>query len=578
MTLRKRSTLVLALFAVVFTTLCVASYTRESATYDEPLHLATGDLGWQGDHRMDPEHPPFLRLWAALPLTIMGDIKSDLAPIDQISPADWIGIGQFQYAHAFAYLWNDADRMLYRARFMVVLLGVLLGGLLFCWAHEWLGFWPAVGALALYTLEPNILAHSSLVTTDMAVTCFTFGTLYFLWRTTRTLTVGNLAGLAIFFLFAIISKFSALILGPIVFLLLAIHLSRDGSWTKVVSRLARTGIAGGIVVGLALIAWVGIWAVYGFRFNPSVSPDWIYRFQDDPSVFARTPALAHLIAWSDRHHLLPNAFSQGLLFGQAKAQARGAFLAGTISGTGWWYYFPFAFAIKTPVAVLVLLVGALGLVARSWRTFLDTAVFIVLPIAIYLGTAMLQKLNIGARHILPLYPFAILLGTVAIAWLLQRNRKVLVGCVAALVIMEAFEFGRAYPHPLAFFNAFVGGPANGHKYLVDSNLDWGQDLKPLKRWMVDNNVDQINLAYFGTADPAYYGIRQTPLPGAPFFNTDSIAEPKLPGYVAVSATILSGAYGSDAERQLYQPLRNLVPVAIIGYSINVYRIEQPWWK
>ncbi len=567
----------LAIFAVLFTVLCVSSYTRESATWDEPHHVATGVLAWQGDHRIDPEHPPFLRLWAALPLTMMDGIKDQREMLDKISPEDWISVGQFQYSHAFMYLMNDADALLYRARFMVVLLGVLLGCLLFGWLREWLGFWPAVAALTLYCFEPNILANSAIVTTDLAVTCFIFGALYFLWRTTRRLSAGNMAGLTMFVVLAVVSKFSAIILAPIIVALLAIHVVRAGSWAGRTTLPAKAGVAGGIVVWLALISWLAVWGIYGFRFEPSATAGWFYHFQDDPSVVARTPGLARLVAWSDQHHLLPNAFSQGFLFGQAKGQVRGSFLAGTTSGSGWWYYFPYAFAIKTPIAVLALLVAGLTVIGRAWRRFLDTAVFLVLPIVVYLAVAMAQNLNIGLRHILPVYPFVIAIGGAAIAWLLGRSRRTIVAGVAVLVVLDAVEVGRTWPHTLSFFNSFVGGPANGHRYLVDSNLDWGQDLKGLKVWMVGHGVDNINLAYFGSADPAYYGITDTPLPGAPFFESDRIGSARLPGYVAVSATILSGAYGTDAERRFYEPIRNLKPVATIGYSINVYQIDRPWW-
>lgn len=573
-----RSAIVLVVFAALFLFLSLYSYTRQSATWDEPQHITRGYLGWQGDHRLDPEHPPFLRLWAALPLTMMGDIKCDVSVINQVSPIDWVGIGQFQYAHQFLYKMNDADRLLYRARFMIVLLAVLLGALVYCWTRDWLGFWPAVMALALYCFEPNILAHGSLVTTDMAITCFMFGSLYFLWRIARRFSMGNLIGLSLFFVLAVTSKFSSLILGPIIFLLLAIHVSREGSWARKNTRLAKAAIAGGIIVWLALISWLGVWATYGFRFNPSATADWVYKFHEDPTVVARTPRLAPLIAWSDQHRLLPNAFSQGFLLGQAKAQVRGAFLAGQTSGTGWWYYFPYAFAVKTPTALLALLAVGIVIVAQLWRKSLDTAIFVLLPIGFYLGTAMLQKLNIGLRHILPLYPLAIVLCGVAIAWLFRRERKFLIGSLMAVCLMEGIEFSRMYPHPLAFFNSLAGGPENGHNCLVDSNLDWGQDLKGLKQWMLANNVKHINLAYFGTADPAYYDIDQTPLPGAPFFDMNRVAAPQLPGYVAMSSTILSGVYGGEGERSFYAPLRKMEPVAVLGFSINIYHIEKPWWQ
>ena len=559
---------VLFAFAIVFMGLCVYSYTQKSATWDEPQHLVRGCLGWRGDDRFDPEHPPLLRLWDAIPAR---NLKCDPAVIDQVPPDDWAGMGQFQYAQITLYKMNDADRLLYRARFMNVLLGVLLGVLVFAWAYEWLGFWPATGTLTLYTFEPNIMAHSSLVTTDLGSTCLIFGTLYFLWRTCRHLSAGNLTGLIAFFALAIISKFTAALLVPIVCLLLGIWVCRRTPPT----RRAKAGIAAEIIVGLMLVAWLAIWAVYGFRYAPSANPNWLYHFQDSLPFGRELPASAKLAAWADAHRLFPNAFSQGFLLGQIKAQTRGAYLAGAINSTGWWYYFPVAFLIKTPVVLLVLLAGGLIITGKLWRKFLDTPVFIIGPAVLYVGTAMTVGLNIGVRHILPVYPLVILLGASALAWLLRRDKRTIAWGLAGLIGLTGFEFASAYPDPLSFFNILVGGPANGDKYLVDSNLDWGQDLKGLKRWMDANDVRSINLCYFGTADPAYYNISCTLLPGSLLLNSSQM--PQLPGYVAISATNLRGVYFNEQLRQFYAPLLTQTPVTKIGQSILIYRIESPWW-
>ena len=552
-----RTALVLVIFAIVFPTLAIVSYTRKSATWDEPQHLAAGVLALRDDdYRLDPEHPPLLRMWAALPVT-----RAHMEPalIDGENPTDWVAVVQFYFAHKFMYQVNDADRMLYRARFMVVVLGVLLGGLLFCWVKEWLGFWPATMTLACYCLEPNLQAHASLVTTDFGVTVFMFATLYFLWRTCRTWSAGNVGGMTIFFALAIVSKFSALVLGPVVLALLLVHLRRL-KWHRVA----------GAVVLLTAVSWFAVWAVYGFRYAPSRNPTWLFHFDQQAEAKENTPAVARLVGWTDSHRLLPNAFSQGFLLGRMKAQKHSAFFAGRHSTTGWWYFFPAAFAIKTPVALLLLMAGGTALCWRRWRR---EALFIGLPVVFYVGVAMTQPLNIGLRHILPVYPLLLLLVAIGVAELLKRPPAVLV----LIGVLGVAEFARAYPDNLAFFNLFVGGPRNGYRYLVDSNLDWGQDLKGLKVWMDRNDVKHIALSYFGTADPAYYGIQCTHLPGTAFYLENAVTAPQLPGYVAVSATCLQGAYLSEAGRSFYLPLLEREPVARVGNSIFVYRVEQPWW-
>ena len=141
--------------------------------------------------------------------------------------------------------------------------------------------------------------------------------------------------------------------------------------------------------------------------------------------------------------------------------------------------------------------------------------------------------------------------------------------------MLVVEFFSVYPHTLAYFNVLVGGPRGGSRILVDSNLDWGQDLKGLKRWMDEHHVQQIGLSYFGIADPAYYGIKCTRLPGYP--DTPPYPVPQLPGYVAISVTNLRGLSLTEQSRKFYEPFSRTKPVATIGYSIYVYYVERPWW-
>ena len=362
-----------------------------------------------------------------------------------------------------------------------------------------------------------------------------------------------------------------MLLVPSVILLLGIWVIRQAP----AQRRAKAGVAGGILVGLAVVAWAAIWAAYGFRYAPSANPDWLFHFEAGSPFGDHVPAVARLAVWADLHRLFPNAFSQGFLLSQIKAQARGAYLAGTINSTGWWYYFPAAFAIKTPITVLLLLLGGLAITTKLWRKFLDTPVFIVLPAGLYLGIAMTQRLNIGVRHILPLYPLALLLGAVTLAWLLRREPRHRTLGLAAVIAMTVIEFSQIYPDPLAFFNALVGGPAHGDEYLVDSNLDWGQDLKGLKKWMDQHHVELMNLCYFGTADPAYYGIEGPLLPGSGLMNPAQ--RPQLPGYVAISATNLRGVYFPEQLRQLYAPFLTQTPVAKIGRSIFIYYCAGPWW-
>jgi tetratricopeptide (TPR) repeat protein len=146
--------------------------------------------------------------------------------------------------------------------------------------------------------------------------------------------------------------------------------------------------------------------------------------------------------------------------------------------------------------------------------------------------------------------------------------------LAALLAFWGTSYAAAYPHTLTFFSTLAGGPSNGYRYLTDSNLDWGQHLELLKRWMDAGKVRHLNLAYFGTADPAYYGIDCTHLPGAPTFALPQVTKPRLPGYVAISATVASGVYLDPRWRLFYRGFRERTPVADIGHSIKVYWVDR----
>ena len=219
-----------------------------------------------------------------------------------------------------------------------------------------------------------------------------------------------------------------------------------------------------------------------FRYAPSTTPGWVFALHDNPAVQRAVPSIAALVGWIDSYHLLPNAFSEGFLHGQGLVQGRPSFLAGSYSNFGWWYYFPIAFLIKTPLALLALFfMGVVSSVRRGRLLSLDGEAFLVVPIVLFLGVAMTSTLNIGLRHILPIYPFVIVLAVVACTRARRRQGEARTGdlrrCCWRLALLE---FASVYPNNLAFFNRAVGGPSNGFRYLADSNLDWGQDLKPLE--------------------------------------------------------------------------------------------------
>lgn len=499
-------------------------------TYDEAMHLAAGySYLATGDFRLEPENPPLTKMLLAAALFIGARIPFRPAPeLWQASEAFAIG-QRFLYCSPI-----DADTMLATARLTNLLLGGLLVLLVGVWARRLWGPGAGMVAVALAALDPNLVAHSSLVTTDTAVTLFVFTTLYLLWEHARSgsrwlaAMAGASAGLAM------ASKYSSIVLAPIVGAVLAIELLRDritGGPGAGRGRLARAAM------GLGLFA-IPIVAV--------VSAAYLGR---------------GLTLWaSGLQHFLSLA-----RVGQP------AFFLGEHGYVGWWAYYPVAFAIKTPVGTLVVIAASILLAAHGSRLGLRESAFLVLPVLAVLGALTQASVNIGLRHALAVYPFLIVLGsrlvTVRLRW-----PRVVPWLTAAAVAATGASALRVAPHQLAYFNELVGGPAHGAAYLSDSNIDWGQDLKRLAAFVERQRLPVIYLSYFGTAPPAYYGIRYQYVPG-----TWPLEWPPPPDQVPadldrkmLAVSVVNAQDVATPGAPLFAWLRTRRAVARVGHSINVY--------
>ncbi|MFH1569273.1 MAG: hypothetical protein ABIL09_14860, partial [Gemmatimonadota bacterium] len=261
-----------------------------------------------------------------------------------------------------------------------------------------------------------------------------------------------------------------------------------------------------------------------------------------------------------------------------------AYLMGSLSTRGWWYYYSVALALKTPIpTMLPAAAGAVGLWRRGPAVRLELA-FLAGPVAVFAAAFTLSPgKDIGVRYLLPVYPFLYVLAGQAASAALDLGRAVASPgrwrAIAAAGLCAWYAVGTLshHPHHLAYFNELAGGPRGGHRYLVDSNLDWGQDLKGLKRYMDERGVKRIALSYFGTVDPALYGLEYDWLPSylLPRRPTEASGEPPQRGLVPVSVTNLAGVYLDldGSMGRFFDRLRRLEPVATIGYSICVYDLD-----
>jgi hypothetical protein len=559
---------------LLYVGLAVASMRAHSATFDEGTHLPAGYTYLAfGDHRLNPEQPPLVKLLAAAPLL-------PLHPVFKTDDLAWSEGRQWELGRRFLYRWNDARELLFRGRLPIVMLGAALGVAVFLWARGLVGRAAAALAFFLCVLSPDVLAHGQLVTTDLAFALFTLLAVALFERATARISPGRvlLAGAAAGCAFA--TKFSAPVLLPILAILAAVAVFspdavRDRHGAPIEGRRTQAVHLSLVLLAVFVVAFVVLWASYGFA--AKMSPDPAVESKVVAALGPPKSGGGQAAAALGGTGLLPEPYVRGLVFVLDNAQGRSTFLMGRLSPTGFPHYFLVTFLLKTPIPLLVLL--AIALVTAP-RLPVRTAAFLWVPVVVYGLVAATSRLQIGHRHLLPLYPFLFVAAGRAVSLLAARPvGRAKIGAVVLGVLCAWYATGtlRLHPHYLAYFNELAGGPSQGWRYLVDSNLDWGQDLPGLKAWMDAHGVARVKLSYFGSADPAYYGIDADYLPGYMSPRPARVTREVRPGdVVAVSATNLQGVYLDEADRPLMTRFRAARPVARVGYSIFIYGADFSW--
>jgi len=529
-----------ALLLLSFFALALTSAIQKSPTMDEQNHIARGAayLG-TGDPRLSVEHPPLVNVLSALPAHLLLDLT---LPLDTV----WWEAGEW-YHFADLFLWQvngDFRQIVFLARLPIIGLGMLLVSLVFRWASEILGPWGGLVAALFCGLDPNILAHTRLATTDLGGTFFIFFAAYAFWRLLSKPSVGRviIAGLALGLAFS--AKLYALLFAPIFACLLLVRWwrKRDGVF------LLR---AAGLMTLLAGIALFVVWGVYGFQ---------VGSLNGGEFVVPAAPYIKGVKA------IL--SFAGG---------GRPGYLLGDVSKQGWWYYFLVAFLVKTPLPTLL----ALGLAIYSAIQYRIRSLWgIAWSPLLYFLVLTFSRLNLGYRHLLPVLPFlAVYLGRLSdlSGGAIFAINRLSVGKWITLFLGVALVVSTLviYPHFLSYFNPIAGGAENGWHVLVDSNIDWGQDVELLRRWVAEEGIGQIRLGLFGTAHPEAYGIDCILLPGTPHGGllwNDPPFDPNQPepGIYVISVTNLVGLNASDGNP--YAWFRSRSPDEKIGYSLFVYKV------
>jgi hypothetical protein len=513
--LPSRPTLIFLLLTAIGIARIVSTYRAVAQTSDETPNIACGmqylDLG---RYTYGAFHPPLARLAMAVGPYLYGARA-------QGKPDRW------QEGNAVLNSAPRPNRALTLARIGILPFFVLACTVVWLWGQRLLGDWGALVPVFLFTNIPPVLAHAGLATMDMAIGAGVCTAFYTFWRWLEEPTPRRSVLLGIGVALAMLSKFSSVLLLPVGFVGQAIVF-------RGLSKLRRSWL-------WLPVAFVLIWGAYRFSFGRMT--------EDGPAILKAIPLPAPQILdglWQVHGHI------EG---------GHTAFLLGRHSFHGWWYFFPVALAVKTPVGILLL--AALGILIAMRQK--NRALWIPpLLTALILLVNLPTSLNIGVRYMLPLFPVLALTAGIGAVWLWTRARW----AVAALLVSVAVSSALAHPDYLAYFNEFAG--THPEHILVDSDLDWGQDMGRLAAELRRRNVAYLHMACLYTGDDTRLG-----LPG-----WDSL-EPyqPVPGWVAISYTMREN-FGWMAAQQrgrsdlAFAWLDRYQPVARVGKSILLYYIPQ----
>ena len=547
------------LLAALHAALAITAAFEKSPTFDEPTHLTAGYSYWlKNDYRLDPENGIWPARWASLPLLLSRPSFPENAAwkkgdVGRVSERFLYGSG------------NNSDRVVFLGRSMMAVVGAGLCLLIFFCSNRLFG---AIGGLIselLAVFDPNLLAHSALITADVAAAFFFTAATWSYFQLLQSvnkrwffitalswsgLFLAKMSAPAFLLVAVILATLRVLSSEPLTIRLIRFERQVAARWRKLVLVIGLTGALVAIVVS-------AIWASYAFRFSPFPQNEparevWNARWQ---ACLSDHTTLENMVAFARDHHLLPEAYLYGFAFTNKSAMYRPAFLDGEWSYTGFISFFPRAFLYKTPIPLFFLLIvtGVAGFLRwrNVWRNGSRSAIArdlrrlspIWALVLVYGTFSLSSHLNIGHRHLLPIYPAIFVACGACMYFFRARSGKAVAIFVGAMMCWQIIESSLLRPDYLSYFNQVAGGPKNGYKHLVDSSLDWGQDLPVLKSWL-DRHFDasaptRLYLAYFGTALPRWYGIEATLLPLDSSTQTLSLLEP---GTYCISATTLQQVY------------------------------------
>ncbi len=559
---------ILLLMAVNFLTVLP----RKSITIDESLLIPAGYYHLAAyNFRPIGEHPPLAKVLSAVPLLFIGTIAPPITEKEAASKA------YTDYNNLYWKFWRanreQVNRLSFWSRVPLIALTLGLGVLIFVYARRLFGARAAVLSVALFSIEPTVLAHGRVVQTDIPVAfafllfCFVFYDYLRAPTLRRAVYVGAVSALAL------VAKFSMVVLAPILVMtsLMSILTAR-----KMGERRARFAAH---AAAAALTAIVVINAAYLFQTHPLAEFSLAGAgFSSDVEAGATGHVLSLIKTVLPR--IIPADCIEGIAWQLGHNRSgHQAGLLGQFSDRGWWYYFPVAFALKTTLPFLLLSLASIAWAVWSFykkreRTFL----LLLVPLGFYTALMLISSINIGVRYFLPAYPFLFILGGAFLDWLLRSNRARTAAALAVGVafVWMSFEAARAYPNYMPYMNQLASGAPHWY-YLSDSNVEWGDDIREMAMYLHARGERQVAVAVLNWGMLDIYNIAPVGVP-----DPRDPPPAHAPRYVAIGASFFNGSviskltdegvWLSDEERRdFFAPYRARTPEAVFGNSLYLYR-------